>query len=59
MKHFVLGFISGVMVTVSLPVAAATLVGGSGYLSGWSVTIRGREVCDTPYVWASIKEIEC
>ena len=59
MKHFVLGFISGVMVTASLPVAAATLVGGSGYLLGWSVTINGREVCDSPFVWPSIREIDC
>jgi hypothetical protein len=35
------------------------LVGGPGYLQGWTITHDGEEICDDPYVWDASKEIEC
>ena len=32
---------------------------GDGYLQGWTISHDGEEICDTPYVWNSSKEIEC
>lgn len=59
MKKFVSGLLIGVGVGVAIPVSAATLVGSTGYLFGWSVTVKGREICDSPYVWVSLREIDC
>ena len=52
----IIGFIMGSSVSF---LSAARLVGSSGYLSGWSVTVEGEEVCSDPYVWTSVKEIDC
>ena len=38
---------------------AAQVVGTNGYLTGWSVTKDGDEVCSDPYIWTSTREIEC
>lgn len=59
MKKFTVGFITGLMLGSVVPAAAATLVGNSGYLSGWTVTKDGEEICYMPYIWSSIREIEC
>lgn len=59
MKKFSFGFVMGLLLGAVAPVTAATLVGGTGYLSGWTVTKNGTEICYMPYVWASIREIEC
>jgi len=59
MKRFSTGFVMGLLLGAVAPVTAATLVGGTGYLSGWTVTKDGDEICYMPYVWASIREIEC
>lgn len=59
MKKFSIGFFAGILIGAAAPITAATLVGGTGYLSGWTVTKNGAEVCYMPYVWASIREIEC
>jgi hypothetical protein len=32
---------------------------GTGYLTGWTVQINGRDICDDPYVWDATHEIEC
>jgi hypothetical protein len=45
--------------TVIAPVGAAALVGGTGYLFGWTVTMDGRDVCDAPFFWTATREIEC
>lgn len=59
MKKFSVWFFVGLMLGGVAPAAAAVLVGGSGYLSGWTVTKDGDEICYMPYVWAGMKEIEC
>jgi hypothetical protein len=59
MRKVSLGFAIGLALGTVVPAAAATIVGRTGYLSGWTVTKDGREVCYMPYVWTSIREIEC
>lgn len=59
MRKYITGFILGLVVGTVAPVTAASLVGGTGYLSGWTVTKDGDEICYMPYVWTSIREIEC
>jgi len=59
MKKLAIGFIVGLAVGTAAPVAAATLVGHTGYLFGWTVTKDGEEVCYMPFVWTAIREIEC
>ncbi len=59
MKKFGMGFLAGLMLGAVVPVGAATVVGNTGYLFYWSVTKDGDEICDSPYVWVSLKEIEC
>lgn len=59
MKKLTIGFIVGLALGTAVPVAAATLVGSTGYLIGWSVTKNGNEICYMPYVWTATREIEC
>jgi len=59
MRKVSLGFAIGLALGTVVPAAAATIVGGTGYLSGWIVTKDGREVCYMPYVWTTLREIEC
>lgn len=59
MRKFLTGLIAGLALGTVVPAAAATLVGGTGYLIGWTVTKDGDEICYMPYVWTSIREIEC
>lgn len=59
MKKLVIGFIIGLAAGAAVPAVAATIVGSTGYLSGWTVTKDGDEICYMPYIWTSIREIEC
>jgi hypothetical protein len=59
MKKLTIGFIIGLAAGAAVPAVAATIVGSTGYLSGWTVTKDGDEICYMPYVWTSIREIEC
>lgn len=59
MRKYITGFIIGLAMGTVVPAAAATIVGSTGYLSGWTVTKDGDEICYMPYVWTSIREIEC
>jgi hypothetical protein len=59
MRKYLTGFVVGLVMGTVVPAAAATIVGGTGYLSGWTVTKDGDEVCYMPYVWTAIREIEC
>lgn len=59
MRKFVTGLIVGLTLGTVVPAAAATLVGGTGYLHGWTVTKDGDEICYMPYIWTATREIEC
>jgi hypothetical protein len=59
MRKLAIGFIIGLAAGAAVPAVAATIVGSTGYLSGWTVTKDGDEICYMPYVWTSIREIEC
>ena len=58
MKFF-LGLAIGLAAGTTTTAYAAKLVGDTGYLFGWQVTIDGDEVCSDPYIWTATKEIEC
>jgi hypothetical protein len=58
-KSLLIGFILGFVTAVSGTVFAAKIVGGNGFLMGWDVTYKGRTICDSPYIWAALREIEC
>lgn len=59
MRKFVAGFVAGTLFATATMALAAKVVGNNGHLLGWSVTVDGEEVCDSPYVWQSLREIEC
>jgi hypothetical protein len=56
--RFVVGVVVGVLLAGSAAMATPRII-GDGYLFGWTVTVEGEEVCDTPFVWSGIREIEC
>jgi hypothetical protein len=53
MRKFILG------VVVGLSLGMAVSVFADGFLIGWAVTLNGNIICEDPYMWNSIKEIEC
>ena len=59
MKKLVIGFRIGLAAGAAVPVAAATIVGSTGYLIGWSVTKDGEDICYMPFIWTGTREIEC
>ena len=59
MKKFSVGFITGLLLGGVVPAAAASLVGSTGYLFGWTVTKDGDEICDAPFIWTATREIDC
>ena len=59
MKKLTIGFIAGLAFGAAVPAVAASIVGSTGYLIGWSVTKNGNEICYMPYVWTATREIEC
>lgn len=59
MRKLAIGFIIGLAAGAAVPAVAASIFGSTGYLSGWTVTKNGNEICYMPYVWTSIREIEC
>lgn len=59
MPKFLLGLAVGLVIGAAGTAAAAQLVGDNGYLIGWNVELNGETVCSDPYIWTSIREIEC
>lgn len=59
MRKYLTGFVVGLALGTVVPAAAAQMVGSNGYLSGWDVTKDGETICYMPYVWVSLREIEC
>jgi hypothetical protein len=58
MKRYALGFLAGLTLGVATTAVAATAL-GDRYLMGWAVTVRGRQICQDPFIWSATKEIEC
>lgn len=59
MGKFTLGLVLGLLFGTTGTAIAAALVGDTGYLMGWDVTINSETVCSDPYVWTASREIEC
>ena len=59
MRRFYIGVAVGLLFGAGGTAAAAQLVGGNGFLMGWEVQLNGETVCSDPYIWASLKEIDC
>ena len=55
MKKFSIGFVIGLLLGGAVPAFAMS----TGYLFGWTVTKDGEEVCDAPFIWPTLREIEC
>lgn len=58
-RWFASGYVVGLVTALAFTALAARMVGGDGYLSGWTVTIGGEDVCHDPFVWTGTREIEC
>lgn len=59
MKKFILGFVLGLLFGVVTVAYAAKIVGNDGYLIEWDVKYKGEIICSDPFIWVSIKEIDC
>jgi len=59
MRKFTGGLALGLALGMAGTAMAAQLTGSNGYITGWYVSIDGDTVCTDPYVWVSIREIEC
>jgi hypothetical protein len=58
MMKFLTGLMLGLVLGAATVGAAASCI-GSGYARGWTVTKDGDEICDSPYIRTSSREIEC
>jgi len=56
MRRFVFGLIVGLLLG---SVVTATAQLAQGYLNNWDVVQGGVVICQDPYVWPSLREIEC
>lgn len=59
MTRFFCGLGLGLFMGVSLSAYAATIVGNTPTLTGWTVTAGDRTVCSDPEVDFTAKEIDC
>lgn len=59
MRNLIIGIAIGITIGVVGTASAAQIVGDSGYLMGWDITMNGKTICSSPYVWPSLKEIDC
>ena len=58
MTRFLCGLVTGAVLGIALSASAAGVF-GDGYLTGWTVTHDGEEVCTDPSVSRATREIEC
>jgi hypothetical protein len=51
----------GILLGLALGLCASALAanGGAGFLLGWTVMKNGSLLCSDPFVWPTIKEIDC
>jgi hypothetical protein len=59
MTKFWVGLALGLFLGISFSSHAASIVGSTPTLSGWTVTAGGRTICPDPDVDFKAKEIEC
>lgn len=59
MTKFLAGIFCGIIIGTTGLVQGQAIIGGAGYLIGWSVTYRGQIICDDPWIWNGVREIEC
>ena len=59
MKNFLLGIIVGLAIGTVTISFASQIIGGDGWLMGWDVSYNGDTICSDPYIWTSVREIEC
>lgn len=57
--RFIAGLLVGLVLGVTGSSVAAQMVGSSGWLMGFDVTLNGDVICRDPYIWVSYGEIEC
>jgi len=59
MIKFLSGMVFGLLLGIALSSFAATIIGNTPTLTGWTVTANGQPVCSDPEVDFNDKEIEC
>jgi hypothetical protein len=59
MNRFWIDLALGMFLGISFSSYAASIVGSTPTLSGWTVTAGGRTICTDPDVDFKAKEIEC
>jgi len=59
MRNFMFGLAIGLLMGAAGTAVAAQIVGQDGFLMGWEITKGGEVICDSPWVWTSLHEIDC
>lgn len=59
MLRFSTGLVLGLILGSAAASLAAVIGGNDGYLTGWTVTKDGEELCSDPYISFGTQEIEC
>ncbi len=59
MSKKIVAFLFGMLVGAAGSAMAAQIVGANGFLIGWDVQKNGETICSSPFVWISLREIEC
>lgn len=58
MRKFLSGLVIGRALSLAAAGYAASVRGGDGWLSGWTVTPNGRAICGDLYVRAGLHHIQ-
>ncbi len=59
MTQFIAGLVAGLVIGIAITANAAVIVGDNGYAIGWTVEKDGEKICDAPFIWVGIQQIEC